>query len=25
MRRELQAQPHAFMERVTRYDRYSRR
>jgi hypothetical protein len=25
MRRELQAQPHAFMERVTRYDRLSRR
>ena len=25
MRRELQARPHAFMERATRYDRYSRR
>ena len=25
MRRELQAQPHAFMERVSRNDRYSRR
>jgi hypothetical protein len=25
MRRELQARPHAFMERVTDYDRYSRR
>jgi hypothetical protein len=25
MRRELQARPHAFMERVTQYDRYSRR
>ena len=25
MRRELRAQPHAFMERVTRYDRLSRR
>ena len=25
MRRELQARPHAFMDRVTRYDRLSRR
>lgn len=25
LRRELQAQPHAFMERVNRYDRYSNR
>jgi hypothetical protein len=25
MRRELQARPHAFMDRVNQYDRYSRR